>query len=141
METTRPMPEHLPGFEIRTKHKEAIRQLHKFAKIPIESLMARYSLSKTSIIQVLAYDRPERARIGRTGRPYLLNDAQVDQIIEYLSDSWEHRVLNYGLLHDELKLECSVKTLERRLKQRGYYRCTACQKPYLTMAQVTTRLL
>jgi hypothetical protein len=22
--------------------------------------------------------------------------------------------------------------LERRLKQRGYFRCTACQKPYLT---------
>jgi hypothetical protein len=81
------MPEHLPGFEIRTKHKEAIRQLHKFTKIPIKSLMARYLLSKTLIIQVLAYDKPERARIGRIGRPYLLNNTQVDQIIEYLSDS------------------------------------------------------
>ena len=28
-----------------------------------------------------------------------------------------------------------------RLKQRGYHRCVACQKPYLTLAQVTARLL
>jgi hypothetical protein len=29
---TPPMPEHFPGEEIRTKHKEAIRQLYKQAK-------------------------------------------------------------------------------------------------------------
>jgi hypothetical protein len=34
-----------------------------------------------------------------------------------------------------------VKTLERRLKQRSYFRCVACQKPYLTTAQVLGRLL
>jgi hypothetical protein len=33
------MPEHQPGFEIATKHKEAIRQLHRFAKIPVIALM------------------------------------------------------------------------------------------------------
>jgi hypothetical protein len=33
------MPEHLPGFEIATKHKEAIRQLFNFAEIPIPKLM------------------------------------------------------------------------------------------------------
>jgi hypothetical protein len=108
--------------------------LHKFAKIPIEALMARYSLGKSTIVKILGYDQPERARITRTGRPQKLNDFQVDQIIEYLSDSWEHRVLNYTHLHDELKLECTVRCLEYRLKQRGYYRCTACQKPYLTAA-------
>jgi hypothetical protein len=55
------MPDHLPGFEIPTKHKEAMRQLHKFAKIPVEALMARYSLSKSTVRKVLAYDAPERA--------------------------------------------------------------------------------
>jgi hypothetical protein len=112
------MTDQLPGFEILTKHKEAIRQLYRFAKILIESLMDQYSLSKTSIVQVLAYDKPEKARIGcnLTRRPKMLSDIQVDQIIEYLSNSWEYRVLNYGLLYDELKLVCSVKTLERRLK-------------------------
>jgi hypothetical protein len=30
---------HLPGEEIETKHKEAIRQLYGFGKIPVELLM------------------------------------------------------------------------------------------------------
>ncbi len=41
--TTPPLDfNHLLGEEIPTKHKEAIRQLYRFAKVPIEALMARY---------------------------------------------------------------------------------------------------
>jgi hypothetical protein len=32
------------GFEIPTKHKEAIRQLHNFANMPIGALESRYKL-------------------------------------------------------------------------------------------------
>jgi hypothetical protein len=133
--------DHLLGDEIPTKHKEAIRQLYGFGKIPIERLMMQYKLGKSTIIKILEYDAPERTRINRTGRPSLLTDTQVDQIIEYASESWDHRVLDFHLLHAELKPECSVKTLEKRLKQRGYFRCVACQKPYLTAAQVLARFL
>jgi hypothetical protein len=38
-------------------------------------------------------------------------------------------------------LTCSPSTLERRLKQRGYFRCVACQKPYLSMVQASARLI
>jgi hypothetical protein len=44
MASTPPMPEHLPGFEILTKNKEAIRQLVNYAAILIPKLMARYKL-------------------------------------------------------------------------------------------------
>jgi len=30
---------HLPGEEIETKHKEAIRQLYGFGKVPIKALI------------------------------------------------------------------------------------------------------
>jgi hypothetical protein len=117
---------HLPGQEIPTKHKEAIRQLYGFAKVPIEALIDQYKLGKSTITRILEYNMPERARITRTGRPQLLYDAQVDQIIEYLSKSWDYRVLDYGKLHDELELTCTVRCLEYRLKQRGYFRYIAC---------------
>ena len=61
--------DHLPGDEIPTKYKEAIRQLYGFAKIPIEALMDQYKLDKSSIIRVLEYNAPERACITRIGRP------------------------------------------------------------------------
>ena len=132
---------HLPNEEIPTKHKEAIRQLYGFAKIPVELLMTRYKLGRSTIEKILRYDAPERTRISRIGRPSLLTDIQVGEIIEYASESWDHRVLDFTLLRNELQLECSVETLERRLKQRGYFRCVACQKPYLTAAQVIAPLL
>jgi transposase len=139
--TTPPLTPLRPGFEITTKHKEAIRQLYGFAKVPIERLMAQYKMSRTTILQILAYNKPERARKTQTGRPQYLTDKQVDEIIEHLSEKWENRVLDYTHLHDELGLECGVSTLRHRLHQRGYYRCTTCQKPYLTVAQVIASLL
>ena len=134
------MPEHLPGYEIPTKHKEAMRQLHKFAKIGLQQLVGYYQLGESTVRRILQYDQPERARPTRTGRPReSLNDQEVRDIIDYICESHEHRVLNWVKLHDELKLSCSPKTLERRLKEVGFFRCTACQKPYLTRIQARAR--
>lgn len=132
---------HLPGFEIRAKHKEAIRQLYGLVKFLVEKLIDIYKLGKSTIYKILSYDPPERARLTRIGRPRLLSDAQVDDVIEYLSELWECRILNYMELHAQLRLEYTLELLELRLKQRGYYRCTACQKLYLTAAQVTARFI
>lgn len=98
--------------------------------------MAEYHLGKSIIYKILNYDAPERVCLTRTGRPKLLNDARVDEIIEYLSSSWENKVLDFVKLHAYLRLEFSPRILELRLKQKGYYRCTACQKPYLIATQV-----
>ena len=66
--TTPPLNfDHQPGDEIPTKHKEAIRQLYGFAKVPIEAIMARYKLGKATINRVLSYDAPERAHLLELG--------------------------------------------------------------------------
>jgi hypothetical protein len=93
---------HEKGFEIPTKHKEAIRQLHRFAKISVPALQIRYGLGESIIRRILEYDIPERARPTRTGRPQLLTDRRVDKIIEYYAESWEHRILKYEMLIKEL---------------------------------------
>ena len=103
--------------------------------------MTRYKLCESTIRKILRYPNPERHRSGRTGPAYLLSNAKVDEIILYCAESWEHRILQWPKLREELELKCSVTTLERRLHQRGYYRCVACQKPYLTLAQVTARFI
>jgi hypothetical protein len=81
------MPEHLLGFEIATKHKEAIRQLLNFAEIPIPKLMDRYGLEYSTVQQILNYDILERAWPTQTGRLQMLNDLQIHWIIDYCSDS------------------------------------------------------
>jgi dephospho-CoA kinase len=92
--TTPPLDfDHQPGYEIPTKHKEAIRQLYGFAKVPIARLMVRYNLGRSTITKILDYDKPERTRRKR-GSATILSDLKVDEIIEYLSTSWDTRVLD-----------------------------------------------
>jgi transposase len=135
------MRDHVPGKEILTEHKEAIRQLYKQAKFIPAHLAVLYNVGESTINRVLRYDQITRERPTRTGRPHLLNDVQINWIIEWLSETYRQRTLNWVKVHDELGLECSVKTLECRLKQRGYFRYVACQKPYLTPDQVHARFL
>ena len=49
--------------------------------------------------------------------------------------------MNWQKVREELGFACSIDILKRRIYQRGYYRCIACQKPYLTLVQVTVRYL
>jgi transposase len=135
------MPDHQLGFEIRTKHKEAIRQLHFLAHWGASALAKVYKTGRSTINRILKYDAPERARPTRTGRPRFLNHQHVLDIIEYISSSWEGRCLNYVQLKNELGIEASARTIERRLKEEGYYRYVACQKPYLTRIQAAQRWL
>jgi hypothetical protein len=93
---------HEPGMQIPSKHKEAILQLYGFPKIPVEGLIAHYGLGKSAIIKILQYDGPERARVIRSRRPSLLTDTQVDEVIEYASEPFAHRCLDFQLLHREL---------------------------------------
>jgi hypothetical protein len=68
------MPDYTPSEEIRTKHKEAIRQLYKQAKFMPSYLAILYYVRESLINRVLRYDKPKQARLGYTGLAYKLND-------------------------------------------------------------------
>ena len=78
------------GFKIATKHKEAIRQLYGFVGKLVEELMARYKLSKSTILHILSYEHPEHARPTWIGRLLELTDSQINTIIEYLSETYKN---------------------------------------------------
>jgi hypothetical protein len=66
---TPPMSARKPGDEIKTKHKEAMRQLYKFAKIGLQQLEGYYKLCNSTVRKILQYDVPKRAQPTQTGRP------------------------------------------------------------------------
>ena len=131
--------DHQKGFEIPTKHKEAIRQLYWFAKVPKLQLQGRYHLGRTTINRILSYDKPERARPTRTGAPEKLTDLQVDSIIEYCSEKWENRCLDWQAIVRELKLACKANTLMRRMHQSVTNQCLITLTPWST-GQKGTRI-
>jgi hypothetical protein len=116
-----PMPDHQLNYKILTKHKEAIRELHFLAKWGPSQLAHTYRTGRSTINRILKYDAPERARPTQTGRPRLLNQQQVYDIIDYISFSYKHRCLDYLQLKTKLQLDYSIDTLKRRLKEQGYY--------------------
>ncbi|RFU33145.1 hypothetical protein B7463_g3172, partial [Scytalidium lignicola] len=73
---------HETGCEIPTKHKEAIRELHAFGRVPINKVAERYGPGYTTIRRILNYDAPERVRQGQSGPAKLLTDRKLDEIIE-----------------------------------------------------------
>ncbi len=93
---TPPMSARKPGKEIKTKHKEAIRQLYKFAKIGIKLLEGYYDLAGSTVRKVLRYDIPKRARPTRTGRSResLRTKQEVRDTIAYISTKHTTRELN-----------------------------------------------
>ena len=113
---TPPMLDHVPGEEIHTEDKQAIRQLYKQTRFISLHLSTLYNVGESTINRVLRYDQTTRERPTRTGRPHLLNDAQVNWIIEWLSETYRQRTLNWTKVYNELKLNCTIKTLEVRLK-------------------------
>ena len=75
------------GFEIPTKHKEVIRQLHWFGKVLVYTLIVCYKLSDTIIRKILSYLAPERLRPNRKGPSFLLLNTKIDEIILYYTES------------------------------------------------------
>jgi hypothetical protein len=49
---------HAPGFEIATKHEEAIRELHGFREKSTAELIECYKLGKSTIYRVLGVPLP-----------------------------------------------------------------------------------
>jgi tRNA splicing ligase len=85
--------------------------LHWFRKILKFQLQKRYHLGDTIIDRILVYETLERRRPNRVSKPKKLIDAQVDVIIEYCSENYEHRFLDYDHLVLELKLDVTASTL------------------------------
>ncbi|RFU27462.1 hypothetical protein B7463_g8873, partial [Scytalidium lignicola] len=106
-----PMPEHELGYEILTKHKEAIRQLRFLANWGPSQLAKVYRIGRSTVNRILKYGAPERIRPTRIGKPRLLTQQAVLDIINYICLSYEHRCLDYFQLKAELHLECSLNQI------------------------------
>lgn len=61
-----------------------------------------------------------------------LTEAHLDEIIEWISSSERTRRLPYHKVIEELDLDVAPITLVHALKKRGYHRCKALRKPYLS---------
>lgn len=74
------------------------------------------------------------------GNPPKLSEAQVDDIIKYISSSERTRRLPYSKVIQELNLPVGKNALARALQKRGYSRHIALQRPRLSDEHKAVRL-
>jgi transposase len=81
-------------------------------------------------------------RLGkqRTGRKKVIADSQIDTMIQDLIGRYTIRTLDWHQLIKKYDLEVSPRTLARRFRDRGFYKCRACQKPWLSHHHTHLRL-
>jgi transposase len=67
-------------------------------------------------------------RLGeqRPGRPKTITDTQVDTWIHELIGRYSVRALDWHLLIKRWNLEVTPRTLARRFRDRGFYKCRVC---------------
>ncbi|EED12565.1 conserved hypothetical protein [Talaromyces stipitatus ATCC 10500] len=80
---------------------------------------------------------PKKAR----GAPPKLSEAQMDEIIESIFSSKRNRCMSYHKVIKALNLNVAPTTLAYSLKKRGYIRCKALRKPYLSPENRRQRLI
>jgi transposase len=66
------------------------------------------------------------------GRPKKLSKFQVDRMIDLVNTGFYARCLRW----DELAIKCGINasedTIRREMNNRGYFRCKACKKPFMS---------
>ncbi len=77
----------------------------------------------------------------RPVRPPILSSEQIDKVIDYLGHNFEHRILSWKGLVSACSLECSPVTLKTALAARGFHKCVACPKPFISESARQQRLL
>lgn len=93
-----------------------------------------------SVDDILASNSARRPGKDREGRPPVLTDKQIDEVIKYLGHNFHHRALPWKNLAAECHLDCSTRTLQRALAKRGYHKCVACPKPFISESARQQRL-
>ncbi|KAI5781880.1 hypothetical protein EDC01DRAFT_619281, partial [Geopyxis carbonaria] len=68
----------------------------------------------------------------RSGRPPVLTQAQIEELIRFVTMSAHNRQLSFEQLSKELDLGVGKKCLRATLNKQGYHRRLAMQKPPVT---------
>jgi hypothetical protein len=76
----------------------------------------------------------------RSGRPTLLTPGQIDQLIEFISQSKEHRRMPFWKVAIEIGFGVGEHTIRRTLARAGYTRHIALRKPPISETNRKLRL-
>lgn len=131
---------HEPRTEWSTPQKARVKSLFYDSHLSKRAISRLIPMPLTSVHNILRSNTSRRSGKTRSGRPPVLIPEQVDQVIEFLGHNFKHRILPWKNLASAYGLECSADKLKRELANRGYHKCVACSKPFISESARQQRL-
>lgn len=126
-----------PKQQLTYCQKTVIWSLSLFAGWSVSRISERLSIPTTTVHDALR--RPITPPEPKQGRK-LIKDADLYHIVRLIEEDPTLRRLTYAGLRDRLQLTCSVSTIRRALREVGFRRCVAIQKPFLSPKHMAARL-
>ena len=128
---------HAPRVEWDTPHRssvitlkaEGVSQLDIFKKTGVPPRTQARHIEKG----------PRRCGAKRIGRPTTLSDSDTQKVISHITRRYSKRVLGWELLAKDLDFKISGATLRRHMAKKGYHKCKACQKSWISEDQAIRR--
>ena len=137
--TPSPSPPPLPRrhYSQRTTERDRIRIhiLRAQAHYSYAAIARRLQLTPRAVQYAIHSPETPTPRRGHSPR---LNDAQLDELIDYISANQENRRESYEGL--AAVFGCGIKAIRNGLKRRGYKRYISLSKPALTERHKIARL-
>ncbi len=114
-----------------TPTRTRVRTLKSERKISVPTRTQRLIITSTS-------DRTNPATKSR-GRPHTIDEDAIQTMERSLKGYFKNRTLNWAELGELHGSKPSERTIKRRMNAIGYKKCKACQKKWLSEANMTIR--
>jgi hypothetical protein len=97
-------------------------------------------VTKSSAQRMCSQSTSRSTRKGKAMKPKLISVSDINRAIAWMTTSWVNRTAPYSRVRAACNIKASTNTLRRELRLRGYKRCIACKRPFITKAQAKRRL-
>jgi transposase len=125
------LKKHQPNENWKTPVRSTVRSLRRQGK-SYGQIREVIGLSRSTIQHIIKAPSSRTTRKGLATKRPALKQADVKRIFRFVSESWTNRIKSWGRIRHELRLEASITTIRRVMKEHGYRRCVACRRPFIS---------
>lgn len=132
-------PVHEPNQNWPTPKRARVRQARANGK-SWNQIFHELGVPRTTARRMCQAKSSRTTRKGKRYQQRLLNSRDIRQIIRYIASNYTTRRATFEQIKRALGIQASARTIRRELRRKGYRRCIACPRPFISRKQAKKRL-
>jgi len=133
-------PRHGDFGEWKTPTRVRVLDAHTDQHLSNRQISKLTGVPRSTVGDIIRSGNPRRVGSGRKGAKHKVTERIARRLIRLLRTNWRTRCLPFKQLLIEANIDLSPSTARRALAKRGYRRCVACPRPFITQKQQKRRL-